>query len=305
MLSAKVRRKLESLTTIPSIPTVIASVLNEIENEHYSTKQVAALIEQDQGLTARVLRMANSPFYGLVRTVSTVDQAIFTIGSNVIKEILVSTLMHRIFNKLNTKLFNAQAFWQYSVFCGCASRFIARKLKYRLVSEALVCGLMHDIGILIEADNFRNNFAKVRRLQKEYGLTLSEAEQAVFECTHSDIGAWMAEKWNFPPRIIKALEEHHNPFYIADEKEYNDEFITMPQFNKLQYPLAAIVSMSEWLSYECGFKEWDAEYTQPKYYASNEFVMQLVDDDLLTDEAAMIVIKQYLIGEYENFSAAF
>lgn len=302
MLSAKVKRKLDSLTELPAIPVVITSILNEIDNEHYNAKHIASLIEQDQGLTAKVLRVANSPFYGLARSISTVDLAIVILGSNVIKEILMSLLLQKIFQKVDSKVFNTKSFWKYSIFCGSASRYIARKLKYKLVSEAFVTGLMHDIGLLILMDKFKNNFAKVRRLQLFEGYTLTEAENQIFECTHSDVGAWIAERWNFPDKILQAIEFHHTPFFIADDIEYDDEFILNPTFSKIKYPLAAIISMSEWFSFECGAKDWDAKNMQPSYYITNEFISNMIDSEYLKSDAALTVIKQGILDEYEKAS---
>ena len=309
MLSAKVKRKLDSLTELPAIPIVMTTVLNEFESEQYNAKQLATLIEQDQVLTAKILKAANSPFYGLAQKISTVDLAIVILGSNIIKEILMGLLFQQISKKfskkIDPKIFNTQSFWKYSIFCGSASRYIARKLGYKLVSEAFVTGLMHDIGLLILIDTFKTNFAKVRKLQVQGGYTLTEAENLVFECTHADVGAWIAERWNFPEKILKALESHHSHFFIADEIEYEDEFILNPVFSKVKYPLAAIISMSEWISFECGMKEWDAEHTQPEYYISNEFIMSMVDNEFLKPDAALTIVKQGILDEYEKAALTF
>ncbi|MGI6370644.1 MAG: HDOD domain-containing protein [Ignavibacteria bacterium] len=300
MLSQKVKRKLESFTDLPAIPIVIADVLKEIDNPNFNVKTVSTLIEQDQGLTARILRVANSPLYGLVRKISTVDLAIVILGANILKEILISLLLHRVFRNIKLESFDIRQFWHYSIFCGAASRFLARKLNYKLVSEAFVAGLIHDIGILILIDKFRNNFNKVRKLQASEGYTIIEAEMHVFECTHSDVGAWFAERWNFPEQIVTALYNHHTPFFIADKIDYEDDFIINPSFKKIEHPLSAIVSLSEWLSFECNNKQWDAENTQPNYYISNELVFEIVDNDSLTYDSALTIIKQSLIDEYEN-----
>lgn len=303
MLSNKVKRKLENLKELPSIPSVISSVLNEIDTD-YNAKEIAKLIEQDQGLTARILKVANSPYYGLTRSISTIDTAIVLLGSNTIKEILVSLLLHKIFTNVRTKILDTKSFWKYSIFCGAASRFIARKLKYRIVSEAFVTALMHDVGILVEMNNFRNSFAKVRKLQIEEGYSIVEAELEIFECTHADIGAWIAEKWDFPEKICNALKFHHNPFYIADEEEYNDDFVFNPVFNELKYPLAAITSISEWFAFECGTKNWDTGH-EPHYYISDDFIMQMVDNDLLNYESGLVILKQGIMDEYEKCAMNF
>jgi HD-like signal output (HDOD) protein len=292
---------LESLTELVTIPSVIISILSEIDNENYNVKQIATLIEQDQALTMKVLQVANSPYYGLTKAISTIDLAIVILGDNVIKEILISLLLHqKFFNRVDNSVFDAKSFWQYSMFCGAASRFLARKFKYKLVSEAFVAGLMHDIGLLILMEQFKNNFLKARRLQMNSGYTIIEAEMEVFECTHADVGAWIAEKWNFPDKIVNTLEFHHTPFFIADNEEYADEFILSPKFSDIKYQLASIVSMAEWFSFECGLKTWDEQYTQPPYYVSNEFLMDLVDDEYLKPESALLIVKQGILDEYEK-----
>jgi HD-like signal output (HDOD) protein len=305
MLSNKVKRRLENLKELPSIPTIISSVLDEIEDANYNARSIAKLIEQDQVLTARILRVANSPYYGLTRSISTIDTAIVLLGSNIIKEILLGLLLHKIFANVKSKILDTKNFWKYTIFCGAASRFIARKMKYKIVSEAFVTGLMHDIGILIEMNNFRNSFSKVRKLQLEKGYSIIDAELEIFGCTHSDIAEWIAEKWNFPEKISQALKYHHIPFYISDTGGYSDDFISNPIFNGLKNPLAAITAISEWFAYECGMKNWDTSNNEPTYYISNEFVMHMVDDELLNYESALIVLKQGIINEYEKCAVSF
>lgn len=110
MLSPKVKQKLSVLTELPSIPAVLTAVLEEIDDESASAKSIASLIEQDQGLTARVLRVANSPFYGMARSISTIDLAIVILGTNSIREILIALFAQGIFQKVNSKTFDAKSF---------------------------------------------------------------------------------------------------------------------------------------------------------------------------------------------------
>ena len=303
MLSNKVKRKLETFTDLPAIPAVISDVINELENPNYDARKVATLIEQDQGITARLLRMANSPFYGLAKKISTIDLAIVILGSNVLKEILISLLLHRVFRNVKNTIFDVKQFWNYSIFCGAAARFLSRKLGYKLVSEAFVAGLMHDIGILILMDKFRNNFAKSCRLQSEENFSIIEAEMEVFECTHCDVGAWFAEKWNLPEQIVSAFYNHHTPFFISDNEVYSNDFIITPTFNKIKYPLTAIVSMSEWLAFECGYKKWSKSDVEPAYYISNEIISAVINNESLSPEAFLAVLKQSVLDEFEKATA--
>ena len=122
MLDKKIQKKLESSSQVPTIPHVITQVLNAVEDENLSALALASIIEQDQSLTMRVLTVANSPIYGFSRRISTIDLAIVVMGLKTIKEIVLSLAIQRFFARVRKDLFDTRDFWQYSVFCGAASR---------------------------------------------------------------------------------------------------------------------------------------------------------------------------------------
>ena len=212
MLSPGIQRKLESLTQLPTIPFVISEVLSAVDNTNISASRLGSLIEHDQSLTAKVLKVANSPFYGFSRKISTIDLAIVVMGLNTIKEIVLSLAIQRFFSNINPMNFDIKSFWQYSVFCGASARLLARKLGYRLVGEAFVAGLMHDIGILIIIQYFYDHFKKIRELMRSRGASLIKAEKAVLKSTHCDIGAWIGERWNLPSQLCMSIRFHHSTY---------------------------------------------------------------------------------------------
>lgn len=296
MLSAKVKKKLESLKDLPSIPIVLTSVLSELDNMDYDAKKVASKIEQDQGLTAKILQVANSPYYGSVRKISTIDVAIVLMGANEIRDIIITLMLRKVFQRATHPVFNIKAFWRYSVFCGVTARYIARKIKYRPISEAFVAGLMHDIGIIILMSQFRNNFAKACRIKQENeNISFIEAEQMVFEYTHSDVGEWLIEKWNLPDRMANAAYLHHiSHSSIATEQQKNIKSI-----KDIEQPLTAIVSAAEWLSFECGIKEWDMNGKQPDYYMAEEILPLLADTEIMDYENALAIVRQEVMAEFD------
>lgn len=317
MLEAKVRRKLESLTTLPTIPYVISQVLGAVDNENLSASSLASLIEKDQSLTIKVLAVANSPFYGFSRRISTIDLAIVILGLNTIKEIVLSLAIQKFFTNVRKDIFDVKAFWQYSVFCGAAGRVLARKLNYRLVGEAFVAGLMHDIGILILVQYFSGNFNEIRSNQFNKAMTFVEAEKSVLKCTHSDIGAWLANKWNLPENISKAIQYHHLAFseakFIEDRikalKEKKDKAkagaikTKKEDDGEFDQPLTVIVALSEWFAKEMGFKNWALEGTnQSKLFLAEDLVAEMQDHDLLSPESAIELIKQEITDEFNKAS---
>lgn len=304
MLDPKIRRKLESLTQIPTIPFVITQVLNAVDNENLSASALASIIEKDQALTMRVLTVANSPFYGFSRRISTIDLAIVILGLNTIKEIVLSLAIQKFFANVRRDIFDVKAFWRYSVFCGAAGRVIARKLNYRLVGEAFVAGLIHDIGILILIQYFPTQFNEIRKKQAYYDFTFVEAELEVIKCTHSDIGAWLAKKWKLPEHIEQSVQFHHLSYVQAKithlkqkRRRINDKNIQ----EDFDQPLTTIVALSEWFAREMGFKEWALEEVKgSNLFLADQLIEEMRDHDLLSPDSVIEIIKQEITDEYQK-----
>ncbi len=300
MLDPKIQKKLDSLTELPTIPTIMSQVLSALDNPNLSASQLASIIERDQTLTAKVLRVANSPLYGFARRISTIDLAVVILGINVLKEIVLGLLIQKFFSRLSKNMFDIKSFWEYSLFCGAASRLIARKLGYKLAGEAFVAGLMHDLGILIIIEYFRKQFAEIRDLQKHRNMSLIQAEIAVLNCTHAEIGTWLAERWNLPPRLCLAIRNHHVPYkQLLDDKRIKSLSEDL-NFHEIEEPLTAIVSLAEWFAWQLGYKAWDKQFQQPEYYLSDELFEDFSQDDFLHPDSAFDLLKNEILDEYKK-----
>ena len=295
MLNEKIRTKLESMKQLPAIPAVASVVLQAIDNPDTSGIYLAKLIERDTALTIRVLSVANSPFYGFSRKISTVELAIVLLGLSTIKEIIISLIIQGVFARVKNKVFDINQFWRYSVFCGSTARYFARRLGYRVAGEAFVAGLMHDVGILIQAEFFTKEFLEIREHQLKWRVSYVEAELTILECTHTDIGAWLAEKWQLPSQLIESLYYHHS-------NDINDKQPLFPPTNtinimtnkkdiafhlqqEIEQPLTALVALSELFAGELGFKQWANE---------SENNSTLYIPAILIEQLTSIQLKEYL-----------
>lgn len=302
MLNDKIRRKLESLSHLPTIPVVITEVLSALDNPRLSASRLASLIERDQALTTRVLTVANSPFYGLMRRISTIDLAVVILGLNSIKEIVMSFVLQRFFAGISKNIFDIKNFWDYSLFCGASSRFLARRLGYRLAGEAFVAGLMHDIGILILVQFFSKEFALIRKVQQKNNLTFIEAEQLVMNTTHSEIGQWFADRWSLPKQLCDAILNHHKSYIEVISESSVSQGDDNNKLSSEEQPLTLIVAMSEWFAAELGFKIWAMESKPSELYLANDVLSDIQENDLLNPESALEVMKQEIIEEYQKAS---
>lgn len=232
--SKRIRRITDSLISLPTLPTIIAKMLELVDNPRTSASSLAGLIMQDQVLTARILKLANSSFYAFPRQIATVKLALVVLGFESVKEMALSLSVLNTFKGENNKHFDTSHFWQHSVSVGAGSRMLARETCYRLAGEAFVAGLLHDIGKLVLNQYLPEEFAEVQTRIWERGQPCEEAEKMVLGVTHAEIGAWLAERWNLPVPLVEAIRWHDHP----DQCPRNPE-------------LALLVCLADYLSEKC------------------------------------------------------
>ena len=205
------KEKVQNIIQLPALPTIAVEVASLIDNPQTSVSKLTEVISADQVLTAKVLKIANSPFYGFQRKISTLDFAIMVLGFDSLKEILISISLISAFKKKQDKFFNSKDFWQHALAAGIAARTLARQLGYRISGESFVAGLLHDIGILVTHQYFHEEYKKIVGAMADGKSTFQDMEQVVLFATHGEIGGWLAERWNLPEQLIEAIKFHHKP----------------------------------------------------------------------------------------------
>jgi HD-like signal output (HDOD) protein len=214
----RIKRITESIIGLPTLPTVVTKMIDQVDSPRTSAAALARLISSDQALTAKVLKLANSAYYGFPREISTVNMAIVVLGFNAVKEMGLSLSVFDVFKKTaSAGHFDVTLFWEHSVGCGVAARMLARMYRAPFVGEAFVAGLLHDVGKVILKQYFDAEFAEIIKAQKERGLTLEIAEAEVIQTGHAQIGSWLANKWNLPKIICESILHHHDAWNAKTE----------------------------------------------------------------------------------------
>ena len=216
----RIKRITESIIGLPTLPTVVSKMIELVDNPRTSAASLARLISTDQALTARILKLANSAYYGFSREISTVNMAIVVLGFNTVKDMGLSLSVFDVFKNIeNTPFFDISRFWEHSIACGVASRMLAHNYHSRYAGEAFVAGLLHDIGKVILNQYFHDDFVEIMN-RTASGIQLDDAETEVIGTRHSQIGTWLAEKWNLPKIISASILHHHDPWNAPQEQVF-------------------------------------------------------------------------------------
>jgi len=204
-LSDTIKQRAAELSNLPTLPGVIQVVSTMVEDADTSAQQLGAVISRDQVLSARILRMVNSPFYGFPGRISSVTHALVLLGFNVVKGLILTT---SVFENLGK---DARSLWHHSLGVSFISRRIAKELKMPDPDEFMVSGLLHDIGKVILSHVAPREYEAARKVAAVKHIHISVAEQEVMGVTHTEIAGLVANNWHLPGRLQDVLMYHHKP----------------------------------------------------------------------------------------------
>lgn len=197
---------------VPALPTIAAKALSAINDPDTSAAQLGSIFSLDQGLTTKILKVANSALYGLMREVKSVQQATTVIGRRGLKGIVVSVACRTVYGRFGKV---DELRWQHALGAGIAAQVLAEKLKSFDRDDAFIAGLTHDVGKVVMNGHDPARFAEMTRLCSDGGAGDLEAEQRVFSFNHADVGALLAQKWKLPESLEQASLLHHD-FELAE-----------------------------------------------------------------------------------------
>ncbi len=203
---------LKKVNTLAPIPKILQEVLLLLNDLNASPHSLAKAISKDQSIVLKILTIANSPFYGLSKRVSSIEFAIMILGFNEIRNIVSAlTLMETTKNKTD-KYLDQKNFWLHSYITATISKKLANDFALEKSNEVFVAGLLHDIGIPIVHKFMHSDFVNVYELVLE-GIDFSEAEKQVLGMTHGEITETLLRNWNIPDIITETVRYHHAPVF--------------------------------------------------------------------------------------------
>ena len=197
---------------LPTLPRTVLKITELVNNPKSSAKDLARIITDDQVLTARLLKLVNSSFYGFPQRISTVTNAIVLLGFDAIRSLLLTTSVFDLFAGRNKKSKQDQEkFWDHSLGCAVGAKVIGNYLRYDKIEELFVSGLLHDIGKIVEMLFLPDEFAQVVTAINQHDILMITAEEKVLGYSHAEIGKLLADKWNLPVKLAQVIAHHHHP----------------------------------------------------------------------------------------------
>lgn len=257
-LHDQVRLRLQACRTLPTLPMVALQILELCQQPETSVGDVAALIQQDPALTSKVLRVVNSPLYGLNTKVTTINHATALLGLNAVRSIALSFSLVRGLRRTQGRRFDHQRYWQRTVHAGVSARVLAKTL--RLPEEELfLASLLQDIGMLALAEALPE-YGELVASSKGDHLTLARLEQQAYGADHATISGWLLGKWNLPELYQQAAALSHDPKAAPVDKHYQREVAAVALASRIgeiwsasdppQVSLAAREKAKEWLGFD-------------------------------------------------------
>lgn len=209
----KARRIISEISDLASLPNVAVTVIQKTLKQDCDFSQIADIVETDPALTMKVLRVANSPFYGRSTRISTIKNAIVVLGLNTLKSIVLTiSVMDSFKRKKNPSGLDRDLFWTHSLACAITARLICEKHQIADPDEAFMAGILHDVGVLIYDQYLSSNYAEALKRAASTGNPLHLIEREMFDLTHGQLGRMVMEKWQLPETLAQAVEMHHDDF---------------------------------------------------------------------------------------------
>jgi HD-like signal output (HDOD) protein len=206
MIDREVMRKLLQVRDLPTLPEVMGEILDTVGDENSTAADLTAILERDHAISARVLRMANSAFYGLRHKVDSIRHAVIVIGFDAVRLLALATSVFDALTHRSQFTLDPKDFWMHSLGAAKAAQLVSERCGW--LGSGHTCftlGLLHDIGKYILALAFKEDYHRVFEMAMRSERSLQEVEAEQLQTTHAEVGEWIAERWLFPPMMINVI----------------------------------------------------------------------------------------------------
>jgi putative nucleotidyltransferase with HDIG domain len=201
-----IRKRVEAMTSVPTLPGVFEKINRLMDSSEATAEDIAKVIASDQALSAKILRIVNSAFYGFPNRISSVTHALIILGFDVVKGLMLST---SVFDIMLARGFDG--LWKHSLGAALTAGIIARRINDPNPEEVSVAGLLHDIGKVIIKIELPEESSLIDEMATKKQILAYEAEEEILGFNHTIVGKWLCRKWNLPDKLADPITYHNRP----------------------------------------------------------------------------------------------
>jgi len=210
-------KRVQTHGQVPTLPEIMIRVLGVLEDEKSSVDDITAILSSDPVITARVLRLANSAFFGSRFQIDSIHRAVVTVGFEAVKQLTLATTVLQSFSPCTQHCLDPDDFWMHALGSAKAAQLVALSARQITMPEACFTGgLLHDLGKLMLAIGLGAEYEDVIRRAAEEPCTLRSMEQRMLQTDHAEVGGWLMQQWGFPALIVAAVRHAHTPEWCTD-----------------------------------------------------------------------------------------
>ena len=200
---------LKDVSSLPSLPLLYNRLDETINHPRSSIADIATILSEDQGLAARILKLANSPLFGYFSKIDTITQAVTIIGVQQVRDLALAVSVMGLFKGIPEDLITMDRFWRHSIACALAARVLATSQRESNLERFFVAGILHDIGRLVMFLRIPDLCREMITITRDERRCLYEVERERLGFDHSAVGGALLRLWKLPNRVVEPVEYHH------------------------------------------------------------------------------------------------
>lgn len=208
------------IEAIPPLPIVARQIMELLQDEETPMGKIAELVEKDIALATRLMTLANSPFYGTLGKVSSIDHALVLLGLKEVRAALLAISVHQFFSdRQHASLKSADGIrdhWRHAIVCSQTAKMLANRFKVEDADSIFLAALLHDIGKVAMECFLPSRYRQVIAEVREKKVPFSRVERYIMGATHYQVAAKLLQQWHFPGRIILPVFFHHAPWHAEE-----------------------------------------------------------------------------------------
>ncbi len=292
-MDSRLEKIIRHIEEIPTLPIVSQRIMEIMANEDTSYHDMVKVVENDQSIALKILKIANSAFYSSLSKVSSLEHAMIKLGMKEVKSIVLGISVHNFFSTKSNGTFDRERFWKHAIVCSQVAKYLAGYYRIGNDDTLFLAGLTHDMGKVVIDQYFHDDFVEIIDYLDSNNTTFSEAEKAVIGTTHYQIAAKLLNQWKFPRKVIMSILYHHAPW--ADEG--------MEKGSVILYLANIITKLS---GYTCHSSEKDIDPKEFSESSNVDFITKMgyeLDYEILNN--ILNHVREFISAESDNVMKMF